>query len=143
MPFTFSFFCVRGNSFAFHNGEEEEDASVCKSDRSLEPNQCHLKRSHAEYLGFRCSSPGAGTASESLRMKRVSPFPFLDILSLIVWSPVATSKVQTLQVSDVPEKVECEFEHEATNVYFLETWNQTAGGLMVHSQQVHKCEPEP
>lgn len=26
---------------------------------------------------------------------------------------------------------------------FLHSDDQTAGGLMVHSQQVHKCEPEP
>jgi hypothetical protein len=74
-------------------------------------------------------------------------------------SVAATSKIKALQVSIMSEKAQ-RMLPPGKEAVLVEVWGeekdvqpgdearprltlQTAGGLMVHSQQVHKCEPEP
>lgn len=88
---------------------------------------------------LRSSSHGVGTVSENSRMTKVSRHQMLSI-------KCANPRLVLLQ-HQKSKHFKCQLCPRKLNVSFA--WNsaadnlQTAGGLMVHSQQVHKCDPEP
>jgi hypothetical protein len=73
-------------------------------------------------------------------MRKVGRLLLIHSSSCSPRSPVTAPKVEALQVPTMSAKTQRE-----STLYIRElfTDDQTAGGLMVHSQQVHKCEPEP
>lgn len=88
---------------------------------------------------LRSLSHGVGTVSENSRMTKVSRHQVPAI-------KCANPRIVLLQ-HQKSKHFKCQLCPRKLNVSFAQNSVadnlQTAGGLMVHSQQVHKCDPEP